>query len=38
MFIAGWAFLNLIFRRKRVWTKTMKKGFNTSNPLLGVKE
>jgi cellulose synthase/poly-beta-1,6-N-acetylglucosamine synthase-like glycosyltransferase len=26
MFIAGWAFLNLIFRRKRVWTKTAKKG------------
>jgi cellulose synthase/poly-beta-1,6-N-acetylglucosamine synthase-like glycosyltransferase len=26
MFIAGWAFLKLIFRRKRVWTKTVKKG------------
>jgi len=26
MFIAGWAFLNLVFRRKRVWTKTAKKG------------
>jgi len=26
MFIAGWAFLLLIFRRKRVWTKTNKKG------------
>jgi cellulose synthase/poly-beta-1,6-N-acetylglucosamine synthase-like glycosyltransferase len=27
MVIAGWAFLNLLFRRKRVWTKTAKKGF-----------
>jgi hypothetical protein len=26
MFIAGWAFLKLIFRTKRVWTKTAKKG------------
>jgi cellulose synthase/poly-beta-1,6-N-acetylglucosamine synthase-like glycosyltransferase len=26
MFIAGWAFLKLIFRQKRVWTKTVKKG------------
>ena len=26
MFIAGWAFLQLVFRRKRVWTKTVKKG------------
>jgi cellulose synthase/poly-beta-1,6-N-acetylglucosamine synthase-like glycosyltransferase len=26
MFIAGWAFLKLIFKRKRVWTKTVKKG------------
>ena len=26
MFIAGWAFLKLMFRRKRVWTKTVKKG------------
>jgi len=26
MVIAGWAFLKLIFRRKRVWTKTVKKG------------
>jgi cellulose synthase/poly-beta-1,6-N-acetylglucosamine synthase-like glycosyltransferase len=26
MFIAGWAFLKLIFRRKRVWTKTIKNG------------
>ena len=26
MFIAGWAFLKLIFRRKRVWTKTVKQG------------
>ena len=26
MFIAGWAFLKLVFRRKRVWTKTVKEG------------
>jgi cellulose synthase/poly-beta-1,6-N-acetylglucosamine synthase-like glycosyltransferase len=26
MFIAGWAFLKLVFRRKRVWTKTAKQG------------
>ena len=26
MFIAGWAFLKLVFRRKRVWDKTVKKG------------
>jgi cellulose synthase/poly-beta-1,6-N-acetylglucosamine synthase-like glycosyltransferase len=26
MIIAGWAFLKLVFRRKRVWTKTVKKG------------
>ena len=26
MFIAGWAFLKLVFRRKRDWTKTVKKG------------
>jgi cellulose synthase/poly-beta-1,6-N-acetylglucosamine synthase-like glycosyltransferase len=26
MFIAGWAFLKLVFRRKRVWTKTVKVG------------
>jgi hypothetical protein len=31
MFIAGWAFLKLVFRRKRVWSKTVKKGFITSN-------
>ncbi len=31
MFIAGWAFLKLVFRRKRVWSKTAKKGFVTSN-------
>jgi len=30
MVIAGWAFLNLLFRRKRVWTKTAKKGFSDS--------
>ncbi len=28
MVIAGWAFLNLIFRRKREWTKTTKKGIS----------
>jgi cellulose synthase/poly-beta-1,6-N-acetylglucosamine synthase-like glycosyltransferase len=27
MFIAGWAFLKLVFRRKRVWTKTAKTGY-----------
>jgi cellulose synthase/poly-beta-1,6-N-acetylglucosamine synthase-like glycosyltransferase len=26
MFIAGWAFIKLLFRRKRVWTITAKKG------------
>jgi len=26
MFVAGWAFLKLILRRKRVWTKTEKMG------------
>lgn len=26
MFIAGWAFLKLVLRRKRVWTKTVKQG------------
>ena len=26
MVIAGWAFLKLVFRRKRVWTKTIKVG------------
>ena len=31
MCIAGWAFLKLVFRRKRVWSKTVKKGFITSN-------
>jgi cellulose synthase/poly-beta-1,6-N-acetylglucosamine synthase-like glycosyltransferase len=31
MFIAGYAFLKLIFRRKRVWSKTLKKGFITTN-------
>ena len=25
--IAGWAFLKLAFRQKRVWSKTTKKGF-----------
>ncbi len=31
MFIAGWAFLKLLFRRKRDWTKTAKKGSIASN-------
>jgi cellulose synthase/poly-beta-1,6-N-acetylglucosamine synthase-like glycosyltransferase len=31
MCIAGWAFLKLVFRRKRVWSKTVKKGFTTQN-------
>ena len=31
MFIAGWAFLNLIFRRKKVWTKTAKIGVTTND-------
>jgi len=31
MCIAGLAFLKLLFRRKRVWDKTLKKGFITSN-------
>ncbi len=31
MCIAGLAFLKLVFRRKRVWDKTPKKGFITSN-------
>lgn len=30
MFIASWAFLLLVFRRKRVWSKTAKNGFNGS--------
>jgi hypothetical protein len=30
MCIAGWAFLKLIFKRKKVWDKTVKKGFITS--------
>ncbi len=34
MFIAGWAFLKLIFRRKRVWTKTAKQGLNISDSML----
>jgi cellulose synthase/poly-beta-1,6-N-acetylglucosamine synthase-like glycosyltransferase len=29
--IAGWAFVKLITRRKRVWDKTAKKGFTTAN-------
>jgi cellulose synthase/poly-beta-1,6-N-acetylglucosamine synthase-like glycosyltransferase len=31
MCIAGWAFLKFIFRRKKVWSKTIKKGFMTTN-------
>ena len=31
MCIAGLAFLKLVFRRKRAWDKTVKKGFVTSN-------
>ena len=31
MCIAGWAFLKLLFRRKRIWDKTIKKGFVTTN-------
>ncbi len=31
IFIAGWAFLKLVFRRKRVWSRTVKKGFMTTN-------
>jgi cellulose synthase/poly-beta-1,6-N-acetylglucosamine synthase-like glycosyltransferase len=30
MFIAGWAFLKLVFRGKRDWTKTSKKGSSTT--------
>ncbi len=33
MFIAGWAFLKLVFRRERVWTKTAKKGTLSNNPV-----
>jgi cellulose synthase/poly-beta-1,6-N-acetylglucosamine synthase-like glycosyltransferase len=29
--IAGWAFLKFAFRRKKVWNKTVKKGFITPN-------
>jgi cellulose synthase/poly-beta-1,6-N-acetylglucosamine synthase-like glycosyltransferase len=35
MFIAGLAFLKLVFRRKRVWTKTVKKG--SASPVDGGK-
>lgn len=31
MCIASWAFLKLVFRRKRVWDKTDKKGFISQN-------
>jgi cellulose synthase/poly-beta-1,6-N-acetylglucosamine synthase-like glycosyltransferase len=33
MFLAGWAFLKLVFRQKRVWTKTAKKGVFAPNTL-----
>jgi cellulose synthase/poly-beta-1,6-N-acetylglucosamine synthase-like glycosyltransferase len=33
MFFAGWAFLKFVFRRKRVWTKTAKKGVFAPNTL-----
>jgi len=32
MLIAGWAFLKLVFRAKRDWTKTAKVGLETPNP------
>jgi cellulose synthase/poly-beta-1,6-N-acetylglucosamine synthase-like glycosyltransferase len=31
IFIASWAFTKLVFRRKRVWSKTAKKGFISPN-------
>lgn len=31
MVIAGWAFLQILFRRRRVWRKTVKRGFMTIN-------
>lgn len=31
MFIAGWAFFNLVLRRKKVWTKTAKTGASTND-------
>jgi cellulose synthase/poly-beta-1,6-N-acetylglucosamine synthase-like glycosyltransferase len=36
MFIAGWAFLKMIFRRKRVWTKTVKSGSVESNGIIKI--
>ena len=30
--IAGWAFLQIVFRRRRVWRKTIKKGFTSELP------
>jgi cellulose synthase/poly-beta-1,6-N-acetylglucosamine synthase-like glycosyltransferase len=33
MFIAGWAFLKLVFRTKRDWTKTAKNGYEIKNEL-----
>lgn len=34
--IAGWAFLKLIFRRKRIWNKTIKKGVTSFDPKVDV--
>jgi len=34
--IAGWAFLKLIFRRKKVWNKTIKKGVTSLDRKLDV--
>ncbi len=34
MLIAGWAFLTLVFKRKRVWTKTVKKGSIRSDEIV----
>jgi len=34
MFIASWAFLKLVFRRKRVWTRTIKKGYITERTII----
>lgn len=32
LFIAGWAFLRLVFRRRKTWAKTNKRGIMTNNP------
>lgn len=34
MFIAGWAFIKLVFRRKRDWSKTAKNGSQSSSAIL----